>query len=141
VVTIYAFSLENFHRPKEQVDDLMKLLENLMVELNEEDSVAMKYDVQVRVIGRLDLLVEDLQRAIATTVNTTRGNQSKVLNVCIAYTGRDEITTAIKGAVTGGVLPDKITAQGLTDNMMIKVPTPDILIRTSGVCRLSDFML
>jgi ditrans,polycis-polyprenyl diphosphate synthase len=139
VISLYAFSLENFKRPKEQVDTLMRLLESALLQIHGPNTFVEKHDVQIRVVGRLELLDEDLLRAIARTVDATKDNKGKILNICIAYTGRDEIATAIRDTVSG-CGTGKITESSLTDHMFMEVPL-DLMIRTSGVYRLSDFML
>jgi ditrans,polycis-polyprenyl diphosphate synthase len=141
VITIYAFSLENFHRPKQQVDELMVLLKDFISKFVVQSPLVKKYDLQVRVLGRVELLEENLRKAATEVVDATQNNQGKVLNVCLAYTARDEITTAIKDTVAGCPFSDEITTQTLTNNMFIGDPHPGLLIRTSGVRRLSDFML
>jgi ditrans,polycis-polyprenyl diphosphate synthase len=141
VITIYAFSLENFHRPKEQVDELMVLLRDLFLDLHSQNSITTKYDIKVRAIGRIEMLGDDLQKAASEVVAATKNNRSRILNICLAYTARDEITTAIKKSVSGCIFPGEVTTNTLTDNMFIGLPPPDLLIRTSGVHRLSDFLL
>jgi ditrans,polycis-polyprenyl diphosphate synthase len=141
VMTIYVFSIENFKRPKEQVEDLMMLLEGVLSAFRLPDSLAQRRDIQVRVVGRTDLLESKIQNSIAYTMEATKKNRSGILNVCLAYTSRDEITTSIRQTVAQGILPHLITEQTLTDNMLVGYPPVDILIRTSRTYRLSDFML
>ncbi|KAJ5513194.1 hypothetical protein N7463_002746 [Penicillium fimorum] len=141
VIYLYAFSLENFHRPKEQIDILMKLLDGTLGEVGENDPLEKKHGFRIRVSGRLELLDDNALRGIANAMNATKNNQGKVLNICVAYTGRDEIASAIRETVADSGFPGKITAKSLTENMFIGFPPLDILIRTSGVYRWSDFML
>ncbi|KAJ5164491.1 uncharacterized protein N7500_006321 [Penicillium coprophilum] len=141
VISLYAFSLENFHRPKEQIGILMKLLDGILGAIGENDPLVKKYDMRIRVLGRLELLEDNALRAINNAMSATKNNHGKVLNICVAYTGRDEIASAIRGTVADSGLPGKITANSLTEKMFIGFPPLDILIRTSGVYRLSDFML
>ncbi|CAG8218180.1 unnamed protein product [Penicillium salamii] len=140
IVSLYAFSLENFKRPQEQVDTLMRLLEGSLLQIHGPNTFVEKHDVQIRVVGRLELLDENVMSAIARTMEATKDNKGKVLNICIAYTSRDEIATAIRATVSACGSPAKITEISLTDNMFMEVPV-DLMIRTSGVYRLSDFML
>ncbi|CAG8202083.1 unnamed protein product [Penicillium olsonii] len=140
VISLYAFSLENFKRPQEQVDTLMRLLESSLLQIHGPNTFVEKHDVQIRVVGRLELLDENVLSAIARTMDATKDNKGKVLNICVAYTGRDEIATAIRETVFGCGSPAKIKESSLTDNMFMEVPV-DLMIRTSGVYRLSDFML
>ncbi|CAG8899298.1 unnamed protein product [Penicillium egyptiacum] len=141
VVSFYAFSLENFNRPKEQIDVLMNLLEAIVGEMGENDPLVKKHNLRVRVLGRLELLEDSVLRVIAKTMNATKDNRGKVMNICVAYTGRDEIASAIRETVAGSDFPSKIMVNSLTENMFMGVPLLDLLIRTSGVYRLSDFML
>ncbi|CAI7575947.1 hypothetical protein PCG10_006342 [Penicillium crustosum] len=141
VISLYAFSLENFNRPKEQVDVLMKLLEGTLGEMGEHDPLVKKHNLRIRVLGRLELLEDHVLRAISKTMNATKNNRGKTVNICVAYTGRDEIASSIRETVSGSGFPSKITAKSLTENMFMGFPPLDLLIRTSGVYRLSDFML
>ncbi|KAJ5494030.1 hypothetical protein N7463_010117 [Penicillium fimorum] len=141
VITVYGFSLENFHRPKEQVHDLMVLLKEFASQFAPQSPLVRKYDLKLRVVGRAELLEEDSRKIIQETADRLKNNRGKLFNVCLAYTARDEITTAISKAVTGCVSIGEITAKTLSDNMFIGSPTPDLLIRSSGVHRLSDFLL
>lgn len=140
-ISLYAFSLENFHRPKEQVDFLMGLLEDTLQDMEETDPLVRKHNLRIRVVGRLELLEGHVLKAIAKSMNATRNNHGRLLNICVAYTGRDEIAAAIRESVAGSSFPEKITEQSLTDNMFMGLPPLDLMIRTSGVYRLSDFML
>ncbi|KAJ5506326.1 hypothetical protein N7453_005283 [Penicillium expansum] len=141
VISLYAFSLENFNRPKEQVNVLMKLLEGSVGEMGENDPLVKKHNLRIRVLGRLELLEDNVLRAISKTMNATKNNRGKVVNICVAYTARDEIASAIRETVADSAFPAKITAKSLTENMFMGFPPLDLLVRTSGVYRLSDFML
>lgn len=141
VITIYAFSIENFHRPKEQVHDLMVLLKGFVSQFAPQSPFVKKFDLRLRIVGRAELLEEDFRKIVQETADRLKNNRGKILNVCLAYTARDEITTAISKVVTCCVSTGKITPKALSDNMFIGPPTPDLLIRTSGVHRLSDFLL
>ncbi|KAJ6124650.1 hypothetical protein N7471_011967 [Penicillium samsonianum] len=141
VITIYAFSLENFHRPKEQVYDLMVLLKGFVSQFAPQSPLVKKFDLKLRVVGRVELLEEDFRKIVQETADRLKNNRGKILNVCLAYTARDEITTAISKTATSCVSTGEITAKALSDNMFIGSPAPDLLIRSSGVHRLSDFLL
>ena len=119
----------------------MKLLEGSLGELGENDPLVKKHNLRIRVLGRLELLEDHVLRAISKTMNATKNNRGKIVNICVAYTGRDEIASAIRETVAGSGFPSKITAKSLTENMFMGFPPLDLLIRTSGVYRLSDFML
>lgn len=119
----------------------MKLLEGTLGEMGENDQLVKKHNLRVRVLGRLELLEDNVLGAISRTMNATKNNQGKVVNICVAYTGRDEIASAIRETVADSGFPGKLTANTLTENMFMGFPPLDLLIRTSGVYRLSDFML
>lgn len=117
----------------------MRLLESSLLQIHGPNTFVEKHDVQIRVVGKLELLDENVMSAVARAMDATKDNKSKVLNICIAYTARDEIATAIRETVSG-CDSSNITESSLTDNMFMEVPV-DLMIRTSGVYRLSDFML
>jgi len=221
VVTVYAFSIENFKRSKHEVDALMSMAKVKLEQLAEHGALLDRYGASIRVLGQRDMVKDDVLRAVDRAVAMTAHNKKAVLNVCFPYTSRDEITTSIMKTVetfstpihnlqtpskrafseshitqhirkqmlgedteAGAEQPDSrsaspgkegaedarsssttstainpsekdeldkeatfldpelITAQTLTDNMMTAdAPPLDLLIRTSGVERLSDFML
>ncbi|KAL5118511.1 cis-prenyltransferase [Pleosporales sp. CAS-2024a] len=224
VVTIYAFSIENFKRSKHEVDALMSMAKVKLEQLAEHGALLDRYGASIRVLGQRDLMKKDVLAAVDRAVAMTAHNKKAVLNVCFPYTSRDEITTAVMQTVetystpihnlptpskrtfseshitqhlrkqmlgddagagaeqpksrstspsakdTSGPTedelssststainpsekdeahgeatfldPESICAQTLTDNMMTAdAPPLDLLIRTSGVERLSDFML
>lgn len=145
-VTVYAFSIENFKRSKEEVDELMDLARQKFKKLLEEREKLMEVGVCIRVIGNLSLLPEDLHKLIAEAMVITKNNNKTFLNLAIPYTSRDEITQAVKDIANGvkhtDILPEDIN-EDLISNCLYtyKSPNPDLLIRTSGEIRLSDFLL
>ncbi|CAH1180346.1 unnamed protein product [Phaedon cochleariae] len=145
-VTVYAFSIENFKRSKEEVETLMGLAREKFQKLLEEKDRLMKEGVCIRVIGNLSLLPEDLQELITKAMLLTKDNNRSILNVAFSYTSRDEIIHSIK-TVIEGVTNDDISIDDIDEELlssclyMHKSPNPDILIRTSGEVRLSDFLL
>nr|XP_056702954.1 dehydrodolichyl diphosphate synthase complex subunit DHDDS [Euleptes europaea] len=145
-VTVYAFSIENFKRSKEEVDGLMELARQKFIRLLEEQDNLEKHGVCVRVLGDLTLLPLDIQKLIAKVVLTTKQYNKCFLNICFAYTSRDEISNAVKEAAWGveqELLQPSDVSESLLDKCLYtcKSPHPDILIRTSGEVRLSDFLL
>ncbi|KYN31733.1 Dehydrodolichyl diphosphate synthase [Trachymyrmex septentrionalis] len=145
-VTVYAFSIENFKRSKEEVDGLMDLARQKFKRLLEEKEKLMDVGVCVRVIGNLSLIPEDLCKLVAEAMTITRENNKAFLNLAFAYTSRDEITHAIKDIIQGvkdaDILPEDINEDLITDCLYTyKSPNPDLLIRTSGETRLSDFLM
>lgn len=148
-VTIYAFSIENFSRPKEEVDTLFGLLRDNIKNMYEvDDSHVHKYKVKVRIIGNKSLIPEDILPDLEEVERRTDiPNYERVLNICFPYTSRDDITSSIKALSKererNAISRDDITEQALTDHMYTgpKTLPLDLLIRTSGHNRLSDFML
>ncbi|CAH0563996.1 unnamed protein product [Brassicogethes aeneus] len=144
--TVYAFSIENFKRSKEEVDTLMRLAREKFKVLFEEKEKLMEEGVCIRVIGNMDLLPDDIKENIAKTMLLTKNNKTVFLNVAFAYTSRDEISNSVK-TVVQGVKDNKITINDINKELLKKClytnlsPDPDILIRTSGEVRLSDFLL
>ncbi|KAJ8341045.1 hypothetical protein SKAU_G00333360 [Synaphobranchus kaupii] len=145
-VTVYAFSIENFKRCKEEVDGLMELAKQKFARLLEEQENLEKHGVCIRVLGDLTLLPLDLQQRIAKAVVSTRKHNKCFLNVCFAYTSRHEIANAVR-EMASGVEQGLIKSSDVSESLLSKClysnnsPDPDLLIRTSGEVRLSDFLL
>ena len=144
-VTIYAFSTENFRRSKDEVEHLMKLSERgFKVVLANED--IHKNKVQVRAIGRVDLLPDFVKKAIEEAEAATKSYDRHRLNVAIAYGGRAEIVDAAKRIAyevqEGKLKPDEIDEEVFEQRLYTSGdPDPDLIIRTSGEERLSGFLL
>ena len=142
-ITVYAFSTENWKRPKEEVDYLMNLLLGYLQ--NAERDLAGE-NVQIRVIGSRAELSEEIQEQIIKTENFTSKNDGIVMNIALNYGAREEIVRAAKklaaDAQSGKTAPDSITAEDF-ENALYTAGQPDVdlLIRTSGEQRLSNFML
>lgn len=141
-VTVYAFSIENFKRSSHEVDTLLTILRDRLRGLGELHKVYPLFlKISVRIIGNRSMIpkdiLEDLEKIEADTAKAT-----KVLNVCFPYTSRDEIAHAIEGIVAKPAT-DSITTKTIEEAMYFAADTPklDLLIRTSGHQRLSDFML
>jgi ditrans,polycis-polyprenyl diphosphate synthase len=149
-VTVYAFSIENFKRSKEEVAALMRLQQEFLTSISAPNGVCERYNVAVRIVGRTDLLEPDFLRTIEK-VCSPRKDAQKILNFCLAYTSRDEITSTIRKLVAEQVAGSEngvasgsrhITVAAISDALLTAGSPPlDILVRTSGVRRLSDFML
>ncbi|KAL2024057.1 hypothetical protein VTK56DRAFT_9837 [Thermocarpiscus australiensis] len=99
VVTVYAFSIENFHRPKYEVDGLMQLAKLKLEQLIQHGELLERYGASVRVLGRLDLIPPDVLEVVERAVAATKHNTDCVLNICFPYTSREEMTTAIRTTV------------------------------------------
>ena len=142
-LTVYAFSTENWNRPKDEVDALMKLLRNYMKTCL---STAKKNRMCVRVLGDKTGLDEDIRQRIAELEESTKNNDGLHFQIALNYGGRDEIVRAVKeiaGKVKEGKLaPSDITEQYLSDMLDTKgLPEPDLLIRTCNEQRISNFLL
>ncbi len=138
-MTIYAFSTENWERPKEEVDGLIHILEDVidreLDELNEEG-------VQLRHIGHLEALSPILRAKVQHAIELTRTNQRLILNLAFNYGGRDEIVCAIRQIVAEGIPPEEITQELVGQHMFTAgCPDPDLIIRTSGEMRVSNFLI
>ncbi|XP_071113063.1 dehydrodolichyl diphosphate synthase complex subunit DHDDS-like [Haliotis cracherodii] len=145
-VTVYAFSIENFKRSKEEVDCLMELARKKFARLLEEKELIEKHGVCIRVLGNLRLLPTDVQKTIAEAVELTKHNNRAILNVCFAYTARDDMCTAMREMVEGvstGLLKHSDISEDLLGKCLYTSRSRhlDLLIRTSGEVRLSDFLL
>lgn len=99
VVTIYAFSIENFKRSRYEVDALMDMAKTKLVQLSEHGALLERYNAKVQVLGDQGLMREDVRREIERAVEMTRGNDGAVLNVCFPYTGREELTRSVRETV------------------------------------------
>ena len=137
--TVYAFSTENWKRPQSEVDALMKLLRKYMVDSLERTA---KNNMRVRVIGDKTGLSEDIQKSIADVETASAGNTGLNFTIAINYGSRDEICRAVKKIVAEGIAPEDITEQVISDHLdTAGIPDPDLLIRTSGELRLSNYLL
>ena len=142
-LTVYAFSTENWNRKKEEVDFLMNLLaETLKNELQEMH----EHGVVISFIGDLTRLSQKLQTILSDAVETTRNNKGVNLQIAFNYGSRDEILHAVKAIAqkveNGEIKPDDITENMICENLYTKnVPDPDLLIRTGGEMRVSNYLL
>lgn len=138
-LTVYAFSTENWNRKKEEVEFLMNLV---AVTLTNELAEMHKENVQIHFIGDLTKLSDKLQKILANAVETTKNNTGVVLQIALNYGSRDEIVHAVQKIVVSGVKSDEINEQLISENLYTAgVPDPDILIRTGGEQRISNYLL
>lgn len=138
-LTIYAFSTENWGRPAAEVKGLMTILRDVidreLDELNEEG-------VQLRHIGELDGVAPDLQKKVRHAVELTKNNDRLILNVAFNYGGRAEILRAIQRIIEDGRTADEVTEELVSQYLYTSnIPDPDLIIRTSGEIRLSNFLI
>jgi undecaprenyl diphosphate synthase len=138
-LTIYAFSTENWGRPAEEVQGLLGILQDVIDrELNELN----KEGVQLRHIGRLERLSPNLQERVLKAIDITKNNDRLILNIAWNYGGRDEIVCAIQKIIKDGIAPEDVTDQLVGQYMFTAgVPDPDLVIRTSGELRVSNFLI
>ncbi len=138
-LTIYAFSTENWGRPVEEVRGLMRILEDV---LDRELPKLHKNGVKLRHIGRLDRLKPSLKQKVLDGIELTKNNNRLKLNVAFNYGGRDEIVWAIRKIIESGVAPDEVTDELVSQYLFTAgVPDPDLIIRTSGELRGSNFLI
>ncbi|HEX5135467.1 MAG TPA: isoprenyl transferase [Planctomycetota bacterium] len=142
-LTLYAFSEENWKRPKREVALLMRLLRRFLVRERKE---IMDNDIRLTAIGRLHRLPADVRRELEKTRELSAGNGGMVLNLALSYGGRQEILDAVRAIghrVRSGELdPDEITEETITAHLyQPDMPPPDLLIRTAGEMRFSNFLL
>jgi undecaprenyl diphosphate synthase len=139
VLTVYAFSKENWKRPKAEVDFLMELLcEYLRKELADLKA----NNVRVNVIGRLGDLPVPVQGEIETAIGATAGNDGLLLNLALSYGGRAEIVDAVRELIRDGVDPDRVDEAAIAKRLYTRfLPDPDLVIRTGGEMRISNFLL
>jgi len=138
-LTIYAFSTENWGRPLEEVRGLMSILEDV---LQKELTELHKEGVQLRHIGRLERLPGRLQEQVLDAIELTKDNDRLVLNVAFNYGGRDEIVHAIQKMIKDGIPAEDVTDELVSQYLYTAgVPDPDLIIRTSGELRVSNFLI
>lgn len=142
-LTLYAFSTENWARPKDEVDFLMGLLSRY---LDRERDVFVKNAMRFNVIGRVSDLPEDVRKKIVRLMKDTEANEKLTVTFALSYSSRVEITDAVKNiarqAIEGKLDPEMITPELISGNLYTRgLPDPDLLIRTSGERRISNFLL
>jgi len=139
ILTVYAFSTENWNRSKHEVSYLMKLLKRALTKDLEEFH---KMGFQLRILGRRKNLPKVLQEAIKKAMDMTKNNSKGILNICLNYGGRAEIADAVKEIVRKKIPVSKIDEKLVEDNLYTTdLPDPDMIVRTSGENRLSGFLL
>ncbi len=138
-LTVYAFSTENWARPKDEVDHLMRLIsQSIQEELDDLDANG----VRILHSGRLEGVNPRLQEEIRYAIERTKANDAIVLNVAFNYGGRAEIVDAIKKIMREGYSPDQVTEELVSQHLYTPdLPDPDLIIRTGGEFRLSNFLI
>lgn len=138
-LTIYAFSTENWDRPEDEVRGLMNIFDDVF---DRELAELHRQGAQLRHIGRMDGIRESMQEKIRRGIEMTKDNDHLILNVAFNYGGRDEILHVIEEMIKDGVNPDEVTENLVSDYLFTSdSPDPDLVIRTSGEKRISNFLL
>ena len=139
-LTVYAFSTENWKRPVDEVRYLMRFNEGILTRRRDE---LHERDVQIRFMGRRDWRVpRRLVRRMDEALELTAKNQTMTLTIAFNYGGRAEIVDAVKSLLASGVPADKLTEKGIRDHLYAPdMPDPDLVVRTSGEYRISNFLL
>ena len=136
-LTLYTFSTENWNRPSDEISALMGLVLTSL-----EDEIFMKNNVRFRVIGDMDRLPDDVQKKLKETEEHTANNDKMTMVVALSYSSRWEITEAVKQIVTGGIRAEDITEETISQHLCTNfMPDPDLLIRTGGELRISNYLL
>ncbi|MEE8400083.1 MAG: isoprenyl transferase [Desulfobacterales bacterium] len=142
-LTLYAFSTENWQRPRAEISALMVLLRKF---LNSEKEEMMENNIRLNAIGQLDRLPKNVRKLLSEIMDVTAQNDAMQLNLALSYGGRSEIVEMVKAiaekAKADRIDPDEITAETVQEHLYTRdMPDPDLLIRTSGEFRLSNFLL
>ena len=143
ILTLYAFSMENWKRPMDEVTALMGLLkEYLLMECEE----MIQNNIRLSAIGQWEDLPSDVQKALQETIKKTEHCNGMILNLALSYSGRSEIIHAVQGILSdfqkGKIKPEEVSIQQFPEYLWTQgMPDPDLLIRTSGELRISNFLL
>jgi undecaprenyl diphosphate synthase len=137
-LTVYAFSNENWHRKKSEVNYLMKLMLNGLK--NDIDEFHSK-GIRLKAIGQIEKFPKYLQKLIHESEEITKNNKKAILILCLSYGGRTEIADAVKKIVAKKIKPAQITEKLIEDNLYFpEAPAPELIIRTGGEFRMSNFL-
>ncbi len=145
ILTVYAFSSENFTRDDDELEELMSLFEENFYKVGDDERVH-KYKIRIRALGMLKMLPEEVQKAIAYAEDKTKDYDNYQLNLAVAYSGREEIIQAIKEissqVKSGQMEVDDINQKTFSQFLYTAdLPDPDLILRTSGEVRVSNFLL
>jgi len=138
-LTLYAFSTENWKRPQKEIEGLMGLLREY---LDSKKEVMLKNRIKFRILGDTSVFPDDIKKKILSTVEETSALDHMTLNLALNYGGRIEIVDAVKKMMSSGVTPDLVTEAAIEENLYTHgIPDPDLVIRTSGEVRLSNYLI
>ena len=143
ILTLYAFSTENWQRPQIEISALMTLLKKFLISERKE---MLDNNIRLNSIGQTERLPEDVRQELQKSMMLTRKNEGLILNLALSYGGRAEIVRAVKEiaikSIDGRIDPDSITPDLISKHLYTgEMPDPDLLIRTSGEMRISNFLL
>ena len=139
VLTLYAFSVENWKRPASEVSVLMRLLKRY---LRSELDTLLTNDIRFQVIGRMEELSPDIQDELRAAIERTAGSKGMLFNIALNYGGRAEIVDAARRAIASGIRPEQLDEERFAGFLYTAgQPDPDLLIRTSGEMRVSNYLL
>jgi undecaprenyl diphosphate synthase len=139
VLTLYAFSIENWKRPPTEIGVLMTLLKRY---LRSELNTLLRNDIRFQVIGRIEELAPDVRDELDQAIERTRNNRGMLFNIALNYGGRAEIVDAARRAIESGIRPEDLDEQHFASFLYTAgQPDPDLLIRTSGEMRVSNYLL
>lgn len=138
-VTLYAFSTENWNRPRREVQALLRLLDRF---LKRELENFRQRNVRLKMLGHVETLPGWLQRRVENAIDVTAANTGMTLSICFGYGGRDDIVVAVQKLVEEGIPADEITEEAIAARLYTAgTPDPDLVIRTAGDQRVSNFLL
>jgi undecaprenyl diphosphate synthase len=138
-LTLWAFSTENWRRPRDEIAGIMRILGEA---IERETDELHRQGAQLRHIGSLDGLSPDLQQAVRAAIELTRHNRRLVLTLAFNYGGRQELVAAVRSLVEAGVAPEQIDESEIRRHLYTRdLPDPDLVVRTSGEHRISNFLL
>ena len=138
-VTLFAFSTENWDRPAAEVQALLRILARV---IDRETRTFHRHGVRLQLLGRADRLSETLQRKVEQAIELTKGNSRLTLSIAFDYGGRAEMVEAVRRIIQDGVPPQDVDESLLSSYLYTaSLPDPDLIIRTAGEMRLSNFLL
>ncbi len=139
VLTFYAFSIENWQRPKKEVEIIMDLLQN---HLRKETQTFISQGVRFKMIGNRDMIPKNILNVIEETESATSECKELIAQFAISYGGRDEIIRAVKKIIINNTVPEKVDEDFFSSMLdTAGIPEPDLIIRTSGEQRISNFLV
>ncbi|MFW5865949.1 MAG: polyprenyl diphosphate synthase [Nanoarchaeota archaeon] len=142
-LTVFSFSLQNLNRPQEEFDFLMDLFRESFDKIKRKGSKIQKHNIKINILGRTEIFPDDIQQSLAEVKEQTRDNDLFTLNMCFGYGGREEIvdaTRALAQDVKEGKVDAKDIDENLLDSYMYSSDKPDLIIRTGGEHRTSNFL-